>query len=67
MRWRPNQTQAEATIVTTQDFITELFCRVDDQMRLAYTVAAFDTLVRWHGLEPDGYGVVYLSIAEFSL
>jgi hypothetical protein len=25
--------QVEATIMTTQDFITELFCRVDDQMR----------------------------------
>jgi hypothetical protein len=33
MRWRPNQTQVEARIVTTEDFITELFCRVDDQMR----------------------------------
>jgi hypothetical protein len=25
--------QAEATVVTTQDFITELFCCVDDQMK----------------------------------
>jgi hypothetical protein len=33
MHWRPNQTPAEARILTTQDFITELFCRVDDQMR----------------------------------
>ncbi len=33
MRWRPNHTLREARIVTTQDFITELFCRGDDQMK----------------------------------
>ena len=37
------------------------------QMRLAYTMAAFNVLVQWHGLEPDEHGVVHLSIAEFSL
>ncbi len=37
------------------------------QMRLAYTMAAFNMLVQWHGLEPDEHGVVHLSIAEFSL
>jgi hypothetical protein len=37
------------------------------QMRLAYTMAAFNMLVQWHGLEPDSEGVVHLSIAEFSL
>ena len=37
------------------------------QMRLAYTLAAFNILVQWHGLEPDEHGVVHLSIAEFSL
>jgi hypothetical protein len=37
------------------------------QMRLAYTMAAFNMLVQWHGLEPDDEGVVHLSIAEFSL
>jgi hypothetical protein len=38
--------------MTTQDFITELFCEVDDQ---------------WNGLQPDENGFVHLSIAEFSL
>src|SRR5215207_8785305 len=33
MRWCPNHSQPEATVVTTQDFITELFCRVDDQIK----------------------------------
>jgi hypothetical protein len=33
MQWSPNHLQAEARIMTTQNFITELFCRVDDQMR----------------------------------
>jgi len=37
------------------------------QMRLAYTMAAFNLLVQWHGLEPDDEGFVHLSIAEFSL
>jgi hypothetical protein len=37
------------------------------RMRLAYTMAAFNKLVQWHGLEPDKQGVVYLSIGEFSL
>jgi hypothetical protein len=37
------------------------------QMRLAYTMAAFNMLVQWYGLEPDDEGVVHLSIAEFSL
>ena len=35
--------------------------------RLAYTVAAFNILVQWHGLKPDENGVIHLSIAEFSL
>lgn len=35
--------------------------------RLAYTVAAFNLLVQWHGLRPDERGIVHLSIAEFSL
>ena len=37
------------------------------RMRLAYTMAAFNVLVQWHGLEPDEHGVVHFSIAEFSL
>jgi hypothetical protein len=35
--------------------------------RLAFTMAAFNLLVQWHGLNPDENGVVRLSIAEFSL
>lgn len=34
--------------------------------RLAFTVAAFNLVVQWHGLRPDEHGVVHLSIAEFS-
>lgn len=37
------------------------------QARLAFTMAAFNILVQWHGLQPDENGVVHLSIAEFSL
>ena len=35
--------------------------------RVAYTMALFNILVQWHGLEPDDLGMVHLSIAEFSL
>jgi hypothetical protein len=35
--------------------------------RLAFTMAAFNILVQWHGLIPDSNGFVHLSIAEFSL
>lgn len=35
--------------------------------RLAYTVAAFNVLVQWHGLEPGEDGNFHRSIAEFSL
>lgn len=35
--------------------------------RLAYTMALFNVLATWHGLEPDEAGFVRLSIAEFSL
>jgi hypothetical protein len=34
---------------------------------LAYTMAAFNILAQWDGLEVDESGVVHLSIAEFSL
>lgn len=37
------------------------------ESRLAYTMALFNILVQWHGLEPDEEGYVRLSIAEFSL
>lgn len=35
--------------------------------RLAFTIAAYNLLVQWHGLKPDHNGVIHLSIAEFSL
>jgi hypothetical protein len=35
--------------------------------RLAFTMAAFNILVQWYGLQPTASGFVPLSIAEFSL
>ena len=35
--------------------------------RLAFTMAAFNVLVQWHGLQPTTSGFVPLSIAEFGL
>ena len=37
------------------------------QARLAFTVAAFNVLVQWHGFQPSASGFVPLSIAGFSL
>lgn len=37
------------------------------ESRLAYTMAAFNILVPWDGLQADKNGFVHLSIAEFSL
>lgn len=37
------------------------------QARLAFCMAAFNILAQWHGLNPDEYGRVHLSIAQFSL
>jgi hypothetical protein len=37
------------------------------QARLAFTMAAFNVLVQWHGLQPNASGLVPLSIAEFGL
>jgi hypothetical protein len=37
------------------------------QARLAFTMAAFNILVQWHGLHPDKSGFVHLPIAQFSL
>src|SRR5216684_937027 len=39
----------------------------DFQARLAFTMAAFNVLVQWHGFQPYASGFVPLSIAEFSL
>ena len=35
--------------------------------RLSFTMALFNILVQWHGLEPNEDGFVLLSIADFSL
>ena len=35
--------------------------------RLAFTMAAFNILVQWHGFQPTASGFVPLSMAEFSL
>ena len=35
--------------------------------RVGYTMALFNLLIQWHGLEPDETGMVHFSIAEFSL
>ena len=37
------------------------------EARLAFTMAAFNVLVQWHGLQPNASGFVPLSIAELSL
>jgi hypothetical protein len=37
------------------------------QARLAFTMAAFNVLVRWHGFQPYASGFVPLSMAAFSL
>jgi len=37
------------------------------ELRLGWTMAAFNLLAQWHVLEPEEHGVVLLSIAEFSL
>ena len=39
----------------------------DFQARLAFTMAAFNVLVQWHGFQPNASGFVPLSMAEFSL
>ena len=37
------------------------------KMRLAFTIAAFNVLAQWDGLNPDECGFIPLSIAEFNL
>lgn len=37
------------------------------EARLAFTVAAFNLLIQWHGSKPDPDGFIPLSITEFSL
>ena len=37
------------------------------EAHLAYTIAAFDILAQWNGLEPDAQGRIHRSIAHFTL
>jgi len=37
------------------------------QARFAFTLATFNLLVQWHGLQLDAQGFIHLSLAEFSL
>ena len=37
------------------------------EARLAFSVAAFNLLIQWNGLNPEPDGFVPLSIAEFNL
>ena len=57
------------SMLTTISHLKKVSHRVDAYLRarLAFTVAAFNILVQWHGLQPDETGFVPLSIAEFSL
>jgi hypothetical protein len=41
--------------------------RASVQAHLAFTMAAFNVLVQWHGFRPNAPGFVLLSMAEFSL
>ena len=57
------------SMLTTVCHFKKMAHRVWDyfEARLAWTMAAFNVLVQWHGLQPDDDGFVHLSIAEFSL
>ena len=57
------------SMLTTVCHFKKVAHRVWDyfETRLAFTMAAFNILVQWYGLEADENGFVPLSIAEFSL
>lgn len=57
------------SMLTTVCHFKKISQRVWDYFhsRLAFVMAAFNILVQWTGLHPDGTGFVHLSIAEFSL
>ena len=37
------------------------------EAHLGYTMAAFNILARWDGLQPDDHGRIHLSIARFTI
>jgi hypothetical protein len=57
------------SMLTTICHFKKVFHRTWEQFeaRLAFTMALFNILVQWNGLEPDETGFVPLSIAQFSL
>jgi hypothetical protein len=57
------------SMLTTVSHFKKVFHRTwkHFQARLAFTMATFNILVQWYGLEPDDNGFVPLSIAEFNL
>lgn len=57
------------SMLTTICHFKKVFHRTWDQFeaRLAYTMALFNILTQWDGLQPDETGFVPLSIAQFSL
>lgn len=57
------------SMLTLISHFKKVMHRVTDYVlaRLAFTVAAFNLLIQWDGLQPDQQGFVPLSIAEFNL
>ena len=57
------------SMLTTVCHFKKLAHRVWESFKttLAFTMAAFNILVQWNGLEPDEDGFVHLSIADFNL
>ncbi|MES4787734.1 MAG: hypothetical protein C4294_20145, partial [Nitrospiraceae bacterium] len=56
-------------MLTTVSHFKKVGHRVWDYFsaRLAFTMATFNLLVQWDGLQPDANGFIHLSIAEFGL
>ncbi len=57
------------SMLTTVSHFKKVGHRVWDyfRARLAFTMATFNLLVQWYGLQPDDNGFIHLSIAEFGL
>lgn len=57
------------SMLTLISHFKKIMHRVVDYVlaRLAFTVAAFNLLIQWDGLQPDDKGFIPLSIAQFSL
>ncbi|MDO8671823.1 MAG: hypothetical protein Q7O66_10400 [Dehalococcoidia bacterium] len=72
-QWNPSEKDMLIETVLLMQTVINHFKKVGHrvweyfQMRLAFTLAAFNVLAQWHGLPARGDGFVALSIAEFSL